>query len=77
MTEMTAVVKHSHGIHLRTTSAIVRVATGYPSEIRVEPHKGDTGLRSVLDLLLLVLERGTAIKITVSGPWWIFDTLIP
>ena len=68
MIEMTAVVKHADGIHLRPATAIVRVAAEYPGEIRMECCKGHTDLRSILDLLVLVIECGTAIKLNVSGP---------
>ena len=68
MTERTAVVKNADGIHLRPTSLIIQLVAEYPGDIQIESPKGHCDLRSVFELMLLALERGTVIRIRVSGP---------
>ena len=68
MTEMTATIRNSDGIHLRPSHLILDVIADYPGAVHVESAKGQTDLRSIMDLMMMALERGTQVKIGVAGP---------
>jgi phosphocarrier protein HPr len=68
MVEKTAIVQNEHGIHCRPSAVIVKAAFNCPCAIRVTAASGETDLKSLLTLVSLGLEVGTAVKIRVSGP---------
>ena len=68
MTEMTAMIKNTDGIHLRPSHLILDTIADYPGKVHLEAPKGETDLRSIMGLMLLALEQGTQVKIGVSGP---------
>lgn len=47
---------------------IVRFVGNYAGEILVEAERGQTGLRSILELMALELFPGSQVAIRVSGP---------
>ncbi len=68
MTEMTAIVKNANGIHVRPSHVIVRHVADYTGEVRLMSPNGESSLRSIMELLTLLLEQGTEITVCVSGP---------
>lgn len=68
MTQMTAYVKNCHGIHVRPSNVIINHVADYAGEIWLSSSKGESNLRSILELISLALEHGTRITICVSGP---------
>ena len=68
MTEMTATIKNNDGIHLRPSHLILDLIADYPGNVHLQSAKGHTDLRSIMDLMMLALERGTEVKIGVNGP---------
>jgi len=68
MVEMTAVVENADGIHVRPSSIIVEEVANYPGDVRIVSEKGEANLRSIMEILLLTLDHGAVLSISVSGP---------
>ena len=68
MTTMTAQVKNANGIHVRPSGLIIEHIADYPGDVCLSSSKGESSLRSILDLLTLSLEQGAEMTISVSGP---------
>jgi phosphocarrier protein HPr len=68
MFQATATIKNEAGIHCRPSAILVREGTAYPGEILVESEAGSCTLKSALELIMLGLEPGTEVAISVTGP---------
>ncbi len=68
MVEMTATVQNMQGIHCRPSAVIVKYVADYDGEITVTGEKGETNLRSILEVMTLELFPGSQVTIRVSGP---------
>ena len=68
MTERTATVCNSYGIHVRPSSIIAKTAQGYDGVIEVTSAKGVTvNIRNILSLISLGLTCGQVVTIRVTG----------
>lgn len=56
------------GLHARPATRFAKTANQFASEIRVTAKHKEVNGKSVIELLTLGAERGTDIRITVSGP---------
>ena len=68
MIEKTATIQNAQGIHCRPSALIARFAAGYEGSIRVTAERGETSLRSILELMSLELYPGSRVTIRVDGP---------
>lgn len=66
----TAVTVESElGLHARAAARLVRLTSGYHSQIRIARAESDQGIdaRSILGILLLAAARGTILYLSVDG----------
>ncbi len=68
MVEMQATVQNMQGIHCRPSAVIVKYVADYEGNILVRGKRGETALRSILELMTLELYPGSELAIQVSGP---------
>jgi phosphocarrier protein HPr len=68
MTERTAIVVNTQGIHCRPSAAIVKEISAYPGRMEVESEAGRCDPRSILGLMALALGPGDRVTVRVSGP---------
>jgi len=68
LTETTATVQNTHGIHCRPSALIVEFASQYDGSIDVSNGERHSDLRSILELMALELFCGTTVTIRVEGP---------
>lgn len=68
MIEKKAIIRNAQGIHCRPSAMIIRFVNSYEGEILVRTGRGETRLRSILELMSLELYPGSEVTIQVSGP---------
>ena len=68
MVERTATIVNSAGIHCRPSAAIVKDLNGYAGDITLATAEGSCDPRSIMELLALCLQEGTAVRVRVEGP---------
>ena len=68
MVEVSAVIKNEAGIHCRPSAILVKEGCAYEGDILVTAPSGTCQLNSALELIMLGLEKGTEVRIQVSGP---------
>lgn len=68
MVEKSAKIRNAQGIHCRPSAVIVKYVSDYEGDIRVSGERGETSLKSILELMILELYVGSSITIQVSGP---------
>ena len=68
MVHTEAVVQNEAGIHCRPSAILVKEGCAYEGDILVTANSGTCTLKSALELIMLGLEKGAAVKIQVSGP---------
>lgn len=67
MHSIPATVNNIHGIHCRPSSAIVKAAKTFDSDITICSEEGDASLRSILDLISLGLHQGAIVTVQAEG----------
>lgn len=62
-------VESDLGLHARAAARLVRLASGFRSQVKVARQEGDSGVdaRSILGLLLLAAAKGTTLYLTIVG----------
>ena len=68
MREMKAVVQNAQGIHCRPSALIVKYSSEYDGSITVTAERGETSLRSIMELMTLELYPDSEVTIRVEGP---------
>ena len=68
MVQATATIRNAAGIHCRPAAAIVKAMNGYAGQLTISTPAGSTDPRSIMGLLALGLEPGTAVQVLVDGP---------
>ena len=68
MIEKTATIQNEQGIHCRPSAMIVRFVGNYAGDILVRGLRGETKLRSIMELMSMELFPGTEVTIQVCGP---------
>ncbi len=61
------IVKNDRGLHTRPSTEIVRLATSFKSEIKLEFQKMYANAKSLLGILLFAAAKGSKIKIIANG----------
>lgn len=64
----TVKIQNLKGLHARATSAFVKLADTYLSDIVVENRGMPANGKSIMGLLMLGVPLGETIKITATGP---------
>ena len=69
MVERTLLIKSRLGLHARAAAKLVRVATGFESQVTLRRADGSLAAdaKSILDVLMLAASRGTTLKVSVDG----------
>jgi phosphotransferase system HPr (HPr) family protein len=69
MVERTLLIKGRLGLHARAAAKLVRVASGFHSQVLLRRIEGDVtaDAKSVLSVLMLAASRGTELRARVDG----------
>jgi phosphotransferase system HPr (HPr) family protein len=69
MIERTLLIKARLGLHARAAAKLVRVASGYQSEVVLRRADGSAtaDAKSILSVLMLAASRGTTLQASVDG----------
>ena len=68
MVRKNVIVSNTAGIHCRPSSQIIQAVLRYQEcSFLIKTAKGETDLRSILELISLGLEKGDEIAISVNG----------
>jgi phosphocarrier protein HPr len=69
MVERTLLIKGRLGLHARAAAKLVRVASGFQSQVLLRRVEGDVtaDAKSVLSVLMLAASRGTELRARVDG----------
>jgi phosphocarrier protein len=70
MQQRTLVIKNHLGLHARAAARLVKLASGFKSEIllaRSEARQRTVNAKSILGVLLLAATKGTMIDVMVEG----------
>ena len=67
MVRMEAIIKNEAGIHCRPSAVIINERAEYEGQVTIYSAQGSTKLTSVLELIMLGLEKNANIQIEVSG----------
>lgn len=62
------VISDPLGIHARPAALMIKTATGFNSDIRLNAKGKSIALSSILSLMTLGLKQGDRMNITVEGP---------
>lgn len=65
--ERTVEIVNRAGLHARPAAAFVKVAGGYEAEIKVQKGGVEVNGKSILGVLMLAAEHGSAITIRAQG----------
>jgi phosphotransferase system enzyme I (PtsI) len=69
MVERTLLIKGRLGLHARAAAKLVRVASGFSSQVHLRRPDGDVtaDAKSILSVLMLAANRGTELEVKVEG----------
>ncbi|MGH7629374.1 MAG: HPr family phosphocarrier protein [Gemmatimonadales bacterium] len=65
--EREATIVNSLGLHARPAAQFVRLASSFASDILVSKDGIDVNGKSIMGVMMLAAERGSAIRIRASG----------
>ena len=68
MKERTVEIVNAAGLHARPASLLVRTATRFAAEIRVEKDGLEVNGKSIMGVLMLAAERGSRLTLRAEGP---------
>lgn len=60
-------IVNSEGLHARPSGALVAIAQGYHSELRIACEDRDVNGRSILELISLGAKCGTELRLSATG----------
>lgn len=55
------------GLHARPAAELVKLAEEFSSRVTLATEEGSADARSILDVLALAVERGSALKVSATG----------
>ncbi len=67
MQQKTVKVVNINGIHCRPSSAIVKAAFKFKSDLKAESASGSANLKSMIEIITLALHCGDDVTITAEG----------
>ena len=56
------------GLHARPAMALVDVANGYTSDIRLQKESQSVDAKSIMQIMMLAATKGTALTVSADGP---------
>jgi phosphocarrier protein HPr len=68
MTEREATIVNSLGLHARPAAQLVRLASTFQSEVHFSKEGFDVNGKSIMGVMMLAAECGSAITIRAEGP---------
>ena len=68
MIELEATIVNQLGLHARPAAQIVKVASTFKSEIEIEKDGTPVNGKSIMGVMMLAAECGSAIRVRASGP---------
>lgn len=66
--EKKIVIKNEQGLHARPAAIFVQIANKYESDISVRKGKQEVNGKSIMGLLTLAAEKGSAVHLKINGP---------
>lgn len=60
-------ITNTKGLHARAATALVKVAAGFASDIKVSKGAAEANGKSVMSLLILAAAKGSTVTIQSSG----------
>ena len=66
--EKKLIIQNELGLHARPAALFVQIANKYESDIVVKKGRQEVNGKSIMGLLTLAAEKGTALHIKVNGP---------
>ena len=67
MQQKTVTVVNINGIHCRPSSAIVKVAMQFKSDLKAECASGNANLKSMIEIITLALHSGDEVTLSADG----------
>ena len=67
MKEVSVEIVNAAGLHARPASALVKMASRFRSEIRIEKDGLEVNGKSIMGVLMLAAERGSRLTIRTDG----------
>ena len=67
MTERDAVIVNPLGLHARPAAQLVRLASGFASDVRIAKDGMEVNGKSIMGVMMLAAECGSAIRIRADG----------
>ena len=67
MQQKTVSIVNMNGIHCRPSSAIVKVALQYKSDLKAEASSGNANVKSMIEIITLALHKGDDVIIIAEG----------
>jgi phosphocarrier protein HPr len=61
-------ILNRHGLHARPASQLVKIASGYVSEITLKKDGMEINGKSIMGVMMLAAEVGSSIEIITEGP---------
>lgn len=68
MIERQATIVNQEGLHARPAAQLVRLASQFASEIELSKDGLDVNGKSIMGVMMLAAEQGSAITIRADGP---------
>jgi len=67
MIERQLVINNKLGLHARPAAKFVKLTNKFAADIYLEKDKERVNGRSILEIMMLALEQGAAVKVIISG----------
>ena len=67
MTERTATIVNSLGLHARPAAQLVKLAAGFACDIELEKDGQATNGKSIMGVMMLAAEQGSSLLIRTNG----------
>jgi phosphocarrier protein len=68
MLEATMLIRNQLGLHARACALFVRMAARYQSEVYVARDDLEVNGKSIMGVMMLAAEEGSAIRVRTEGP---------
>jgi phosphocarrier protein len=62
------VIPNKLGLHARASALLVKTASRFASEIRIEREGIEVNGKSIMGIMMLAAAKGSSIKLKVEGP---------
>ena len=66
--EKRLVIKNEQGLHARPAALFVQIANKYESDVVVKKGRHEVNGKSIMGIMTLAAEKGTAIRLKINGP---------